>query len=51
MITIKLTPEQLEAVKIAFIEIQNSGDWAEYYSEEEVKNVFETSDFFSGIKA
>ena len=46
MINLNITPEQLEAIKIAFGEIQNSGDWVNYYSEEEAENVYETAEFF-----
>ena len=49
MITINITPEQLEAIKIVFAEASNSGDWAEYYSEEQVENVFATAKYFETI--
>jgi hypothetical protein len=51
MITIELTPEQLKAVKIAFTEVQNAGDWAMHYSDEEIDNVFDTAKIFDKIKA
>lgn len=49
MITLNITPEQLEAIKIAFAEISNSGDWAEYYNEEQVENVFSAADYFTKL--
>ena len=49
MITINITSEQLEAIKIALTEASNSGDWAGYYSEEQVENVFATADYFKTV--
>ena len=46
MINLNITPKQLEAIKIAFSEILNSGDWTNYCSEEAAENVYETADFF-----
>jgi tripartite-type tricarboxylate transporter receptor subunit TctC len=49
MITLNITPEQLEAIKIAFAEISNSGEWAEYYNEEQVENVYAAADYFTNL--
>jgi tripartite-type tricarboxylate transporter receptor subunit TctC len=49
MITLNITPEQLEAIKIAFAEISNSGEWTEYYNEEQVENVYATADYFTKL--
>jgi hypothetical protein len=49
MITLNITPEQLEAIKIAFAEISNSGEWAEYYNEEQVENVYSAADYFTNL--
>jgi hypothetical protein len=49
MITINITPEQLEAIKIALTEASNSGDWAGHYSEDQVENVFATAKYFETI--
>ena len=46
MVTLNITPEQLEAIKIAFVEILNSGEWAEYYTEEQVEHVYAAADYF-----
>ena len=49
MITLNITPEQLEAIKIAFAEIYNSAEWAEYCSEEQIEHVYATADYFTKL--
>lgn len=49
MITLNITPEQLEAIKIAFAEIYNSAEWAEYYNEEQIEHVYATADYFTKL--
>ena len=49
MITLNITPEQLEAIKIAFAEISNSGEWAGYYSEEQIEHVYAAADYFTNL--
>ena len=49
MVTLNITPEQLEAIKIAFVEISNSGELAEYYSEEQVEHVYAAADYFADL--
>lgn len=49
MITLNITPEQLEAIKIAFAEILNSADWTGYYSEEQIERMYETAQYFEKL--
>ena len=46
MVALNITPKQLEAIKIAFVEILNSGEWAEHYTEEQVEHVYAAADYF-----
>ena len=46
MVALNITPKQLEAIKIAFVEILNSGVWAEHYTEELVEHVYAAADYF-----
>jgi hypothetical protein len=47
MITLNITPEQLEAIKSAFADTSNCGEWAAYYNEEQVEHVYAAADYFT----
>jgi len=38
---IKLTKKALFAIEIAFAELENSGDWENYLSDEDIEKVYE----------
>ena len=37
------------SICLEFAEISNSGEWAEYYNEEQVENVYAAADYFTNL--
>jgi hypothetical protein len=48
-ITIELTEPVLKAINTAFSELFNHGDWARYYTEDEVETIYQAMMQFKNI--
>lgn len=50
VIKVEFTPEQWGAILIACAQLENGGEWTQYYSQATVETVFQTIDYIKKIK-